>query len=1050
MMFFAPGRIRFVNKATIATIVYFFVSLSLAMGSTKHAKPTPPKNLPKGATPFQVTGGTAQLVGPVDLNQKLRLVLGLQPPHMDQEKQFIKELGTKGSPNFQKFLTPEEWNKRFAPSAKDEQAVVDWAKTQGFTIAKRWPNRLIINVEAPVSVIQEAFNININKYQLNNNNYFSNDRDPQIPSNLANVLHSVEGLNSFQQLQPTIKSKGQQVFEQMYSEGPLVAKQVSQFRSGDSKRLPKELKPGHKGQSHKITNGYYDPTDIYSSEAYDFQALYNQGHCCNPYGYSNGSPAESSIAIATAGQFQWSDISGYQSQYPYLAYYITPIWINGTPGCCNDETTLDVEWSLTMANSFGSYLDTAQVFAYEGADTYLSTFTTIFQTMLNDSHARVMSTSWGCAEFYCYDTGTMDTQDYIFSQMIGQGWTLIAASDDQGATASCEAADVVEFPASDPNVVAAGGTTLYTSTGGFSSETGWEGGSWSGACAHNDGGSGGGLSWYYSTPFYQTALGLGSRGVPDIALNASIGQNYYFNGTLSGVGGTSIVAPELAGFFAQENSYLDYVVYFNGGCYGGSTCAPIGNGNWYLYYFGENPYYAPHYPFYDITSGCNDNDVTAAYGLGYYCSQSGWDAVTGWGSGNMLQLAWAINTYRAGDFGGPSASFYGATTNVWYNTDQYVAWNVSDTSGNGNGITGVAGFSQAWDSDPGDVFSEPTPGAGNSFYSGPEYPNATAGCLSLAGGFGCAGGVSQGCHTAHVRAWDNTGVTSGDLTYGPVCYDTVAPNTTAQLSGKLVNGIYESYVTVTLTCTDSSSGCSHTYYQVDGGSQQNYSGPFQVQTTGTHQITFHSVDVAGNTEGNEYSNFKIEAATSTSVSSSANPSQFLQSVTFTATVTATFGGTPNGTVKFKDGSTVIGTGTLNGSGVATFTTTSLGVGTHNITAAYQGNSNFHASSSSVLKQVVNKAKTTSTLKSSLNPSKKGQKVTFTAHVTGQFGGTPTGTVTFKDGSTVLGTGTINKTNHNATFSTSKLAVGTHKITAVYGGASNFQGSTSPVLKQVVK
>src|SRR5262249_20223886 len=147
--------------------------------------------------------------------------------------------------------------------------------------------------------------------------------------------------------------------------------------------------------------------------------------------------------------------------------------------------------------------------------------------------------------------------------------------------------------------------------------------------------------------------------------------------------------------------------YFNGGCYGGSTCAPIGNGNWYIYYFGENPYYAPHYPFYDVTSGCNDNDVTANNNLGYYCSTSGWDAVTGWGSAIMLQLAWAINTYRAGDFGAPSPSFYGATANVWYNTDQYVAWNVSDTSENGNGITGVAGFSQAWDSDPGDVFSEP-------------------------------------------------------------------------------------------------------------------------------------------------------------------------------------------------------------------------------------------------------------------------------------------------------------------------------------------------------
>ena len=209
----------------------------------------------------------------------------------------------------------------------------------------------------------------------------------------------------------------------------------------------------------------------------------------------------------------------------------------------------------------------------------------------------------------------MNTDDAIFAQMIGQGWTLIAASDDQGATGDCVDANYVGFPASDPNIVAAGGTTLYTGPGGFSSETGWQGGTWSGACAHNDGGSGGGFSLYWSTPFYQSSLGFGSRGLPDIALNASVGENYYFNGQLSGAGGTSIVAPEIAGFFAQENSYMDYIATINGGCYGTAQCAPIGNGNWYIYYFGENPGYAPHYPFYDITSGCNSNDVTAFYVL---------------------------------------------------------------------------------------------------------------------------------------------------------------------------------------------------------------------------------------------------------------------------------------------------------------------------------------------------------------------------------------------------------------------------------------------------
>jgi hypothetical protein len=89
---------------------------------------------------------------------------------------------------------------------------------------------------------------------------------------------------------------------------------------------------------------------------------------------------------------------------------------------------------------------------------------------------------------------------------------------------------------------------------------------------------------------------------------------------------------------------------------------------------------------------------------------------------------------------------------------------------------------------------------------------------------------------------------------------------------------------------------------------------------------------------------------------------------------------------------------------------------------------------------------TTVVGSSANPSGCGQSVTFTATVTSA-GGTPTGTVTFKDGAATLGGGTLS--SGSAAFSTSALAAGSHSITAVYGGDSNFAGSTSPVLTQVV-
>jgi hypothetical protein len=186
-------------------------------------------------------------------------------------------------------------------------------------------------------------------------------------------------------------------------------------------------------------------------------------------------------------------------------------------------------------------------------------------------------------------------------------------------------------------------------------------------------------------------------------------------------------------------------------------------------------------------------------------------------------------------------------------------------------------------------------------------------------------------------------------------------------------------------------------------------------------------------------------ATTTALASSANPSAYDESVTFTATVTSGKG-TPTGTVSFYDGTTLLGTGTLN-SGTATYTTSSLSVGSQSITAVYGGNLDFNGSTSPVLNQVVNKASTTVGLTSSQNPSNYGQAVTFTATVTGLYGGTATGEIAFYDGATMLGVAALS--DGVAAYTTTGLGVGSNSITAAYSGDGNFTGSTSPALNQTV-
>jgi hypothetical protein len=189
-----------------------------------------------------------------------------------------------------------------------------------------------------------------------------------------------------------------------------------------------------------------------------------------------------------------------------------------------------------------------------------------------------------------------------------------------------------------------------------------------------------------------------------------------------------------------------------------------------------------------------------------------------------------------------------------------------------------------------------------------------------------------------------------------------------------------------------------------------------------------------------------KSSTTSSVASSANPSNLGTPVTYTATVTGS-GGTPTGNVTFKDGAAVIGTGTLNGSGQASLVTGSLGAGSHSITATYVGDANFLGSTSPALTQTINQGTSTITLASSNNPAATGSAITFTATVAGA-GVVPTGTVTFKDGATTIGTGSLNGSGQ-AVLVTSALALGTHSITAGYGGDTNFTGSTSSALSQAV-
>jgi hypothetical protein len=199
--------------------------------------------------------------------------------------------------------------------------------------------------------------------------------------------------------------------------------------------------------------------------------------------------------------------------------------------------------------------------------------------------------------------------------------------------------------------------------------------------------------------------------------------------------------------------------------------------------------------------------------------------------------------------------------------------------------------------------------------------------------------------------------------------------------------------------------------------------------------------------GGAYDAYVVKIAplfnSTTAVALSASTATAGAPVTFTATVAAVGSTTaPTGTVTFLNGATSLGTGTIGTGGTAAFTTSSLAVGTYAITAQYGGDTNFNPSSTATAQALtVGINGTSTTLATSASTAPTGTSITFTATVAPASGTiTPTGTVTFKDGTTVLGTGTLS--GGKTAYTTATLAVGSHSIAASYGGDSNDAASVS--------
>jgi hypothetical protein len=218
---------------------------------------------------------------------------------------------------------------------------------------------------------------------------------------------------------------------------------------------------------------------------------------------------------------------------------------------------------------------------------------------------------------------------------------------------------------------------------------------------------------------------------------------------------------------------------------------------------------------------------------------------------------------------------------------------------------------------------------------------------------------------------------------------------------------------------------------------------------GTHNVTVQyggDANFVGSTSNQVNFTANKEDPSIVLMDSPAGTSVYGNAVTLTATLgdqDNSDGWVPTGTITFYDGGTVIGTGTLNTSGQASITLSgaaSLIAGSHSLTVQYGGDSEFNTATSAAVIHTVTRAESSQVVAVSItsnpNPATYGDAVTVTFHITSSVGILPTGSVTFTDGATSLGTVTIDGSGNGSLF-IPLFAAGTHSITATYSGDVNY-------------
>jgi kumamolisin len=512
----------------------------------------------------------SSVIGPAHPHQRIEVTLRLRP-RAPISPQLRQQVTGPQSPAQRPYLTRAQLAAAHGAAADDIAKVVAFASAHQLAVIETSEARKSVWLAGTVGDMSAAFGVKLDEYEHPDGGTFRGRTGSiSIPVDLQDIVVGVFGLDNRPQAKPHFRIR----------------------RSS----------AGQPTQLATVANTQFTPLQI--AELYNFPPnLDGTGECIG--------------IIELGGGFKTADLKTYFSSLGIPTPTVTSVAVDGgsnTPTGSADGPDGEVMLDIEVAAAIAPKAKIVVYFTNSSSQGFLDAITQAVHDTVNKPS--VISISWGGPESN-WTAQAFQQFDQAFQDAATLGVTItVAAGDDGSSDGVSDGSAHADFPASSPNVLACGGTTLKASGTTISSEVVWN---------DANGATGGGVSDEFPLPSYQQNAGVPpaadpggkvGRGLPDVAADAdpATGYSVRIDGENTVVGGTSAVAPLWAGLIARLNQSLGKPVGFlNPTLYALNTQSGV---------------------FRDITSGNN----------GAYSAGPGWDACSGLGVADGTKLLKALSS----------------------------------------------------------------------------------------------------------------------------------------------------------------------------------------------------------------------------------------------------------------------------------------------------------------------------------------------------------------------------------------------------------------------